>query len=290
MSKSSTRTSLLILAFVTIVPLIWTYQKYLYNIGREPLTLTYQQLFWAFISIFLYLLYFKKERLVYLKGKSLSLTILASLFFGLLAFPIRAIGMQSTSAVNASILGRVQLIALIPLGYFFLKEKITLAKISLIIVSLIGFYMVAVDGSPYVMHQGDLFIIISAFTYAIGLIFTKRALESTHILSFALYRMLLTFIFSLIGIFLVAGFEFVFYSEAIMLGVFTTIPFLLQIKLFETLSVSSTSMLNISVTAFTIFLAVLLLNETLDMYQVVGGIIILLCTALIQKVDGTRAK
>jgi drug/metabolite transporter (DMT)-like permease len=285
MKKKTISTTLLIIVFVLVVSIAFTLQKYLYNLGVEPLTLTYQSLFWAFVSISIYTLFIEKKKLERLDRKTLIFTLLACLLFGIFGFPLRALGQQGTSAINAAILGLAQLVSLIPLGYLFLKERFSWAKGVLVVFSMIGFYLVVADGSKYTIQPGDIYILVSSVAFAVAIVFTKRALEGIHMYSYTVYRMLFTFLFSILGIFLIGRLNFVFHPISMLLGTFTTAGFLLQLKLFERLSVSSTSLLSISIAGLSIYFAVIFLGESITVFQIVGSIIIFFCTAMIQRVE-----
>lgn len=109
-------------------------------------------------------------------------------------------GLNLSSSINSGIIMTVNPILVLLLAYFFLKEKLTLAKILGILLGSVGAILLTLAGGTGKGDSmlGDLFLFINALSYAVYLIIAKPLMKKyspltviTYVFTFGLIFVLL---------------------------------------------------------------------------------------------------
>lgn len=206
-------------------------------------------------------------------------------FFNVSALLIGTYSLQFTTSINYSFVIKSNLIFVMILAFFFLEEKITKEKILLMITFLLGIYMVITGGKLIIPHFGDLLIMLTAFFFSLASIIQKRLVKlfgpeitSWGIASCAAFFALIFGIILKINIFSPKAILFVF-----LVGLGNSILILFHNKTITISSLTYYAMMIMFAPIINIFLGILFLKETLNLIQIIGGIILLISGLMVQK-------
>ena len=88
-------------------------------------------------------------------------------------------GLSMTTAVNATLFGKGEMIFLITLAVLFLGERFTSAHLAAIVTIVMGFLMVVLRGfqDGIALQTGDLIVLLASFSYASGSILFRKKLS-----------------------------------------------------------------------------------------------------------------
>jgi drug/metabolite transporter (DMT)-like permease len=91
---------------------------------------------------------------------------------------IQITGLKFTSASNTGWIIGTALIFMAILGYFYFKEKLSLSKVSGIIITFAGLIFLIVKGNPFAVglmkNIGDWLVLLSSFTWGVYSIINKK--------------------------------------------------------------------------------------------------------------------
>jgi drug/metabolite transporter (DMT)-like permease len=154
----------------------------------KPFGFILMRVFVAFICIFFFHKYYVKGAI---KDKKDLLPLLVSAVFGVAANMLLFFkGLSITSPINASVLMLNTPIFVIVFAAIILKEKLSLKKVSGIIIAAIG-ALLLMGGSRFQFHPetvwGDIFVTLNAIIYAFYLVYAKRLMVKYHPLTVTLY-------------------------------------------------------------------------------------------------------
>jgi drug/metabolite transporter (DMT)-like permease len=156
------------LVFVTLFSIAWAIQSALSkaasNYGAYWSTFTYQTLFVATLSSFFYILFTKKK---FLKYSTLPNIIILSMigFIGTGGvFASMYYGLELSTVGNFGFLIKTTTFFTVILGAISIKEeKLTIGKMTLLSLLMIGAFLISTKGNSFSPKVGDLFIILAAF-------------------------------------------------------------------------------------------------------------------------------
>ena len=266
----------------TFIPLA----KYIYNSGVEPLNFSCQILFAAFAILALYSISFEKGASFRINKKHLSYLLIIGLVNGGLAYAFFSAGLKISSAVNCTFLMQTSVFFVPVLSYLFLKEKLNSKKIALISVLIIGVFFVTTSGEMAIPDTGDLLILLSAISFSIGTIFSKKILENISIISFSLYRTLFGSISILIYLVLAGRLNpeinWIWVSGS---GLMIVLGTLALSKVLKETTASYVSMMSMSTPVVTTLFAYAFLGEEMTAAQMIGGVIVIFSGIFVHTAD-----
>jgi drug/metabolite transporter (DMT)-like permease len=228
----------------------------------------------------------KKSLTRYFKEIS-SITISRSIIGNLLLF----YGFSLTTAIHSAFMLRLEPIFVVPLSYIFLKDKMSLKQIILIVIMIFGAFLLSTSGNIETATQiqiGDLLIVLSLLFYAYSYIPVKRIGKEISSMS-------ITFINNLVGgivlffIMLFLPFNFLtvnssnvwlLLSYVILFSVIGLYLYFASLRKTNPWIVSSLLSLSSVIGAL---ISYLWLNETLSTIQIIGSGLILITSYFIIK-------
>jgi drug/metabolite transporter (DMT)-like permease len=115
-------------------------------------------------------------------GRELFTAMLIGVLNSALAPYLWFLGLQNTTAVNASILYGSNILFLLAFNYLFLNEKINRVQLQGASIVLAGVLLIATGGGvmSFSAHQGDVLIILANLVFSSGTILFKRHLSHFH--------------------------------------------------------------------------------------------------------------
>jgi drug/metabolite transporter (DMT)-like permease len=229
------------------------------------------------------------------KKSEKKLFLFSSMINGVIAPLLWFIGLSSTSAVNAELFSRTEMLFMILLGVIVIHEKFTKQHAFSLSVILMGIICVALRGFTETVNIaiGDMLIVTSALVYALGSIIVKKTLHGVPpeliIVGRASMAALTFFAVSPFITFNI-GNEFSNINKEILIALIGygfiakflgTYGFYQAI---EHLKVRTVSMMGTLAIVGGMFFAAMYLGEHIHMYQIIGGSMIVLGVLLTHKV------
>jgi len=194
-------------------------------------------------------------------------------------------GLQLSTSINYSFILKSNLIFVIILALLFFHEKITKEKIFLIITFFSGIYLIITGGKLILPYFGDLLILLTAFLFSLFSTIQKSLVKvlgpeitSWGTISCAAFFALILSIILRIDIFSLKTILFV-----LPIGLMEALITLFQNKTIRIASLAYYAMMSMLLPIISIFLAFLFLNETINLIQTIGGVILITSAILVQK-------
>lgn len=192
--------------------------------------------------------------------------------------------LKYSPSVNYSFLIRSVILFTILFAWLFLGEKLTLKKIILSLLILVGSYLLLTNGKIISFSLGDIFTLIEAVLIAVSNILAKMA---TNKMSPDLSAST-SFLFGIIPLVIIA-----FLSRGIVVPqnsfftVLLTIAYILlaslRFKAYKYATASFVTMVFSFTPVFVLLLAIPLLGETLTFWQALGGALIIWAGIAVEK-------
>lgn len=233
------------------------------------------------------LLLFKRNQRI--RKEHVGLLVLHALFHTTLFFALQYTGMQYTSTANTALLTNTRPIILALLAVIFLKERFTLVQWGALGLAFLGVFIILRDPQANVMPhhlRGDFLIFLDAVSGALGIMFLKQLLAHYRPFTILTYQATI----GMLGLLPLALFETggnLFVNEIgwgpiIYLAVVLTIGS--QVLLNNGLSrlpVATSGVYLFIIPVLSVIYAYFLLDEPITWRLVVGGLLILAGTYVI---------
>lgn len=250
--------------------------KYAFDLGIEPLNFSYQILLASTIYLLVYALIKEPKALLSVDKKSMLFIILIGIIGGAFAYGLSFLGLQQSTAINYSFLSQTTVFFTPILAFFFLKEHLKPHKTALIFLLPFGAYLVSTNGKLIIPKTGDVYILLGAIAVSASVVLTKIALRKVPTLTFSMYRALFGGLSLLLFLVLIgkANFEFNWYWIAVV-GFVIAAGIYAMNKALEYGSASYMQMMYMSVPVVTAIFAYFILDETMTLVQIIGGVIII---------------
>lgn len=256
-----------------------------------PIDLLAHRFTTATIGLLLFYILIRKKRPA-IDRRSLPPLLLLSLFYPLLLFSFQTIGLKFTTASEAGILSALTPVFTVILALLFLKEKNNLLQNLSIILSVAGVvYIMYRNGFSMISRdtlKGNLFILLSVLSIAIYYILGRKANRQFNSMDITLFMSFTAcVIFNLISMAIHARSG----TMSLYFAPFKTPGFLWSILYLGILSTFLTSFLGNNALAsipasqvaifnnlspvISVFGGVLFLHETLHIWHIIGGVMVL---------------
>jgi len=165
--------------FLPIVPVIFWGLSFIANkellTEISPETIIVMRLLFAMVLLASIIIY-KKVSFVIDKVNIKKIFVLSAV--AVIHLWIQITGLKFTSASNTGWIIGTALIFMAILGYFYFKEKLSLSKVSGIIITFAGLIFLIVKGNPFAVglmkNIGDWLVLLSSFTWGVYSIINKK--------------------------------------------------------------------------------------------------------------------
>lgn len=248
-----------------------------------PLMIIFFRLVFAIILLAIFALYTGKDFSIKLKSHKwiLLLALIASFHLW-----IQVTGLKYTTAVNTGwIIGTAPVFIAI-LGFIFFREKLTLLKVSGILIAFGGLLLLMSNGNfsslSFISHKGDFLILASAFTWSVYSVVNKKITINYHPVMTILFLFLMMAViigpFTLNGQYFnaVAHLSTKGWGAVLFLGVFCSgVSYVLWSQALSEMEATKTGAFLYFEPFVTVISAWLLLNEAITTMVVFSGLIIM---------------
>lgn len=264
--------------------------------AAPPLTVVTLRLL---ISALCFLVWFiiRREKITYSGPKWLGRLFLLSLFGTGLHYGIQTVGLEYTTASNASVYAVTGPISITVIATFFLGEKITLKKASGIAIALLGVLVViGIDTLKSFDLQGhllgDLLVFISIFMWGVFSVLGKDmtrqmgALRLTAIITFigALYMVPLGLIESHKTSFSIKQISLEAWAAIAFLGITCSfLATLLYVYALQTTEAQKVGVYLYTIPPMTYVIAAVVLNERIGINLLIGSLIVFIGVYLTER-------
>ena len=277
------------LIYVTLFSLSWAIEtiigKFAINKGIEPLVFAYQILFGAVFILLIYIVITDSKKLKSIKLKTLPKLAIPGIIGSGLGNIATFYGLLYSTSINYGFLIKTTVIFTVVLAFIFLKEKITAEKSFFIFLLLIGAYLISTKGQLIYPAWGDLLILLSAFFYSARSVMSKPLLKIYSVEIVTLFGTLaggLTIF--ILAPFIVPNFYQISNPLIIFFGsLFLFLTVFFMNKTIQTTGVSYLAMMSMMYSVFVVILGYMILDETMNIIQWAGGLLIITSVVLIQK-------
>jgi len=276
------------LIYISMFSLFWSLliflNKVALNSGVKEVPYTIQTTIVSCSLLVIYNILTKRKEFKKVKLEHLKILFFIGIFVGT-AYILSIYGLRLSTSINYGFLIKSSIVFTLLLAYVFLKEKMDKIKVILMIVFIIGVYLVTTKGKMIVPKIGDLLILATAFCFSTALIIQKPLTAKIHpdIVSLGRVFFALLVILSLIPIMKLNILEIIGLKYVLISGLFAAN---VTIFLSKTISVSSASyltMMSMMVPVIVAILGVIFLKEHMNIFQIVGGLMIIVSGILTQK-------
>jgi drug/metabolite transporter (DMT)-like permease len=269
-------------------------QKMVLNQGVNQFVFAFLRITMGFIVISLLLLSKKHHPVTLIKNNFRHFFILGVCFSGC-GILLKLWGLSHTTATNAAFIMSLSSVAIVIFAYFMLKEKAPKLFYAVVTMMIAGVYLVTTGGKQLLPRFGDIIIFALAFLIGFMQVYGKQLLETLSVIQTAFGRSFIGMIFLglLIPIFAPYGFSTIPNLPVLLLVLANGFTFSSSIILFyKALQIeraSNTGTFALLVPVLTAVLGYFFLAETLNLYQIFGGAIILSGSYMISKLQIKQA-
>ena len=235
--------------------------------------------------------YIQNKRIFFFdKNEDINYLIKTSIITGIIlsiAILVQQVGVEMTLTAKSGFISSLTIIFVPIILFIFLKKKIKLITFIFIITSLIGAFLLNFH-SASLLNIGDLLCLFSTICFSIDIIIVSSLTKKIDTLKFSLFRFVIFFIMSLIGIFVfkekidLVNIEnatiAIIYSGIFVIGLAYTGQIIgerLCPPIIATLIMSLEG-------ASAAILGYFILGQTLNIVQIIGCIIVIISNILVQ--------
>ncbi len=288
------RSIIYLIVYALLVAMGHILQKMVLNQDVDKFVFAFLRICVGFIIITALVVYRKHKPLNIIKRNYKHFLVLGIGFsgFGIL---LKLWGIQHTTATNASFIMALSSAAVILFASIFLKEKSGRSFYTIAFIMICGIYLVSTGGEQLIPKKGDIIIFFLAFLIGAMRVYGKNVLKTLSVLETAFGRSLFgaIFLFILVLIFSPDGFSTIPNFKVLLLVLSNGLTFsgsiLFFYKALQVEGASNTGMFALLVPVLTLMLGNVFLGETINMYQIIGGIIILTGSFFISKIKIKQA-
>ncbi len=283
-----------LVCFALFVAMGHILQKIVLNHGVDKLVFAFLRITAGLIIISTILFYKKYDPVKIIKKNYFHFLVLGLGFSGL-GIILKLWGIHNTTAVNASFIMSLSSAAAVLFAFFFLKEEPSKRFYLFMAIMILGVYLVTTGGQRVVPKKGDMIIFGLAFLIGSMRVYGKKVLNSLSVIETAFGRSLFgtVFLFILVLIFSHEGFSTVKSWKIFLLILSNGITFSGSILFFyaalQTEGASNSSMFALLVPLFTMVFGFFILGEKLNVVQLSGGGMILVCSMFISRLKLRQA-
>jgi drug/metabolite transporter (DMT)-like permease len=276
------------LTYLLIFSSAWAFyiffSRIILNMGVHPVSLSFKTYIFSLPVLFFFNFnYLKNLKNIKMRGWLFMVLSGAVIALGQI---VGNFGLKLSTSLNYGFLIKSTIIFSPLLAFLFLGEGWRKSKTGLIVLFLLGAWLISTQGKMLVPKMGDLLIILSALFIALSTIFQKPALKTGVKPSLvALFRALCAwFVFLLVAPFFDKNF-FVLkgWVYLALAGVFYGVMTVFLSKTLKIASVAYASFMSMLTPVLVVILGVVFLKESLTIFHVLGGGLIILSSFVVHK-------
>ncbi len=255
-------------------------QKMVLNHGVDRFVFAFLRIGSGFVIITALLLQ-KKYKPVQVVKRNIRHFLVLGICFSGIGILMKLWGLSYTTATNASFVMSLSSMAVAFFAFLLLKEKAHRGFYLVALAMIGGVYLVTTGGQWLMPRKGDIIILVLAFLIGFMQVYGKRVLKTLSVLEVSFGRSLVGMIFLglLIPLFSERGFGSIPSFPVLLLVLANGVTFSSSIMLFykalQVEGASNTGMFSLLVPVITTVFGYLLLDEGLNLYQIIGGSVIL---------------
>ncbi|MCP4154838.1 MAG: DMT family transporter [bacterium] len=288
------RSIIYLLLYAILIALGHVLQKLVLNYGVDRFVFAFLRITSGSLIILVLLLAKKYHPVKVIKANIRHFIVLGVMFSGI-GILLKLWGLSLTTATNAAFLMSLSSIAAAIFAFVFLKEKAHKSFYVIALMMIAGVYLVTTGGKQLLPRVGDLIIIVLAFLIGFMQVYGKRVLQTLSVLEISFGRSFIGsfFLGMMVLVFAPAGFATIPSFPVLLLVLANGVTFSTSIMFFykalQAEGASNAGMFALLVPVLTAGLGYLFLAEVLNLYQVIGGVIILTGSYLISRVKIKQA-
>lgn len=275
-----TRSVIYLLIHAVMLAMGHILQKLVLNHGVDRYVFAFIRIATGFVIITILLL-IRNYRPVPVIKKNFRHFVVLGVGFSGIGILLKLWGISLTTATNAAFLMSLSSIAVVLFAFWLLKEKAPNRFYAITLMMIGGVYLFTTGGKQLLPKLGDIIIFVLAFLIGFMQVYGKKVLKTISVLETSFGRSLVGMIFLglLIPVFAPRGFSTIHTFPVLLLVMANGITFSSSVMLFykalQTEGASNTGMFSLLVPVFTAVLGYPLLGEVLNVYQFIGGLIVL---------------
>ena len=307
-SDKESKSELLNSPFLNVIlfSVFWAIQIFVSKLGfvdgAKVIPFTVQSAIVSIIVLTIYALpkYFSEIKSLH-KKVLLGILIANAIHFGLGGFLSNA-GVALTSAINAGFLVQFSTVTTSLLAWVFLREKVTVPRVVMVALIMIGSFYLTTGGKLIVPHTGDLLILLGCLSWSTANVTIRKILKNNPVSGDAV-----SFLRPLAGLPLLLAFilfsplypdpvrQVFSYSLTsiisplfvVLNGTFTALVWIFLNRTLKVATASYMTMMSSLTPVLVAILAIAFLKETVDAPKVMGILLIISATTVtqIQRVD-----
>lgn len=283
-----------LLAYALLVAMGHILQKLVLNQGVDKFVFAFLRITTGLVFITTLVFYRGHKPVEIIKKNYIHFIVLGVGFSGA-GILLKLWGLQYTTATNASFIMSLSSVAVILFAFIFLKENTGRGFYTIAFVMIGGIYLVTTGGEHILPGKGDIIIFFLALLVGSMRVYGKNVLKTLSVIEAAFGRSLFgaIFLFLMIFVFPSGGFSTIPGFPVLLLVLSNGITFSGSIiffyKALQTEGASNSGMFALLVPVFTLGLANIFLNESCNIWQLLGGAIVLGGSVLISRVKIKQA-
>ncbi|ADT83579.1 DMT family transporter [Thermococcus barophilus] len=207
---------------------------------------------------------------------------LVGLFGTALAYIAYSYGARMSTAINASLITRSEVLYSFVLSYLFLRERITKKQLVLSLIILLGIVLVITQGRFIEPKRGDVLLLLTPLFWQIGHTIAKQLKYSPYLIA-----TLRNTFGGLILLVLALSLDLEFTKLAVVEGVIIALTQVLWYSAIRLINLSKATAIITPAPAVAIGLSILL-GENFTVYHAVGFILIMIGTLGVSKIKSER--
>ncbi|AHF80313.1 DMT family transporter [Thermococcus paralvinellae] len=209
---------------------------------------------------------------------------LVGLFGTTLAYIAYSYGARMSTAINASLITRSEVLYSFVLSYLFLRERITKKQFSFSLVILLGLVLVITQGNLIEPKKGDILLLLTPLFWQMGHTVAKQLPYSPYLIA-----TLRNTFGGLVLLLLTLPFGLEFTNLAIIEGIIIALTQVLWYSALKLINLSKATAIITPAPAVAIGLSILL-GERFTIYHAIGFILITFGTLEVSKVESKLRK
>lgn len=283
-----------LLAYALLVAMGHILQKLVLNQGVDKFVFAFLRITTGLVFITTLVFYRGHKPVEIIKKNYIHFIVLGVGFSGA-GILLKLWGLQYTTATNASFIMSLSSVAVILFAFIFLKENTGRGFYTIAFVMIGGIYLVTTGGEHILPGKGDIIIFFLALLVGSMRVYGKNVLKTLSVIEAAFGRSLFgaIFLFLMIFVFPSGGFSTIPGFPVLLLVLSNGITFSGSIiffyKALQTEGASNSGMFALLVPVFTLGLANIFLNESCNIWQLLGGAIVLGGSVIISRVKIKQA-
>lgn len=274
------KSTIYLIMFAVLLAMGHILQKMVLNYGVSRFVFSFIRIASGFVIITSLILYKRYRPLKVLRTHSRNFIVLGVFFsgFGIL---IKLWGLSFTTATNASFIMSLSSLSAAFFAFLWLKEKAPAQFYWVVLTMIAGVYLVTTKGKHLLPQKGDLIIFVLVFLIGFMQVYGKRVLKNLSVLETAFGRSFygMVFLGLLIPFFAPHGFSTIPSFKVLLIVLANGITFSGSIiffyKALQLEGASNSGVFALLVPVITAILGRLTLGEVLNIYQIIGGVIII---------------